>query len=170
MLKKLQETLEISKNIALKNINIKDVPLPSIHDLFQLIIAKNSMKIKAKTQLGRFHLLNILTNEKLFKYNSVLSDDFGKKCAFWYKNLTLANSIESLVNKECCFSFNLKKNRQKVDICMEKNDKNCKLKSLSLMKSLKKGCLAGEKGLSLSENPELIGCGNNREENIFPPF
>ena len=162
MAENLRESiLKMAENAA-RNIEIGKIPEAKLGDQFSigLLDEKKLVLKEIKVELGKNSLLNLDSNSKLFDYQDIDPDKFGKNCAIWIKNINLPKEFsQEKYLTECCFVYKI--NGIKQFICQKiKNTQkggNCVLLSEKLTKGIKSGCL-NENGLGNEiKNKKTIG-------------
>lgn len=79
----------------------------------------------------------------LYSYHSIAQDQYGNRCAFWFKNLKMPSEFDNQ-DPNCCFTFTLK-NGKNVYICAN-NPKRCISEGKMILLKMSLGCLAQNKG------------------------
>jgi hypothetical protein len=118
---------------------------------------------KIKEKIGKFEEAN--KNVFNITYASIDKDNFGKTCAFWYKEQKVKqkNKILNLLisDNNCCFKFYTKNDRKKYEICTFTLDNRiCIKQARELMKGIKSGCVDAEDANTLPDNHD-----DNEKEN-----
>lgn len=81
-------------------------------------------------------------------------DRYKTPCSVWYKHLEVPSQLAGSANPDCCFAFTIAGADQY--ICMQQEN-HCQILSYQVMKTLRKGCLAGPDGNQLSSGPSVNG-------------
>jgi len=145
----IQKTMVSAFDLVSSKADMKnDIGLASEYDKFDIILYDSGKDLDSEitVSFSKFALIDNTNNIKLLAYQDIQPDKYGTPCAFWFKHLTLPEPLE-LYNKDCCFVFNLNSNDWWM--CMEAKD-HCIIKSRTLLKTMRQGCIDAAIGLELS--------------------
>ena len=157
----MRRALGLSYDLASRHLDVsKDVPLAAQSETWRVHLmdnTKQTVQSNLPIELGSKAVINLASNAKMLKYSSILGDQFGNTCSFYYKEVQVEDKLQALeVNHECCFLFRQAKSEN--TLCNARRH-HCLFDTLSLMKSLKHGCslaAEGKPGLALKRGQNVL--------------
>jgi len=86
----------------------------------------------------------------VFNYVDVEDDKWKTPCAMWFLHLDVPDTLTANVDEDCCFAFTISGNDNYLCIASKWH---CILDARVLMKTIRNGCINGDRGNELSTGP-----------------